>query len=149
MDTLTAGVIVIALVVVATTIGVLWRSRTGRVRSRSGGSRVTPADVGAEGTAFGRDVTLLQFSTEFCAPCRATARILHELGSDRDGVEHVEIDLTDRPDLAGRFGILQTPTTLVLDAEGSVRARIGGAVRPAEVRAAIDDLLGRSNVRTV
>jgi len=148
MDTLTAGVIVIALVVVATTIGVLWRSRTGRVRSRSGGSRVTPADVGAEGTAFGRDVTLLQFSTEFCAPCRATARILHELGSDRDGVEHVEIDLTDRPDLAGLFGILQTPTTLVLDAEGSVRARIGGAVRP-EVRAAIDDLLGRSNVRTV
>lgn len=149
MDTLTAGVIVIALVVVATTIGVLWRSRTGRVRSRSGESRVTPADVGAEGTAFGRDVTLLQFSTEFCAPCRATARVLRELGSHSDGVEHVEIDLTDRPDLAGRFGILQTPTTLVLDGEGSVRARIGGAVRPAEVRAAIDDLLGRSNVRTV
>src|SRR3954468_544880 len=121
MDTLTAGVIVIAIVVIATTIGLLWRSRTGRVRIRSGESRVSPTDVGAEGAAFGRDATPLQFSTEFCAPCRATARVPHEIGSDRDGVEHVEIDLTDRPDLAGRFGILQTPTTLVLDSEGSVR----------------------------
>jgi thiol-disulfide isomerase/thioredoxin len=91
---------------------------------------------------------LVVVATEFCAPCRATARVLGEIGSDLDGVDHLEIDLTDRPDLAQRFGILQTPTTLVLDASGTVRARIGGAARAGEVRSMLDDLLGRNHVRS-
>jgi hypothetical protein len=32
-------------------------------------------------------------------------------------------------DLAAHFGIMQTPTTLILDRHGMVRARIGGAPR--------------------
>jgi thiol-disulfide isomerase/thioredoxin len=149
MDILTAGALIIGLIVVATAIGAVWRSRTGRVRARSGQVRVTPSEVGAAATAFGTKATLLQFSTEYCAPCRATARVLDAIGSASEGVEHVEIDLTDRPDLARRFSVLQTPTTLVLDGEGTVRARIGGAARPAEVRVAIDDLLRSTHVRTV
>jgi thiol-disulfide isomerase/thioredoxin len=149
MDILTAGALILGLVVVATVVGLVWRSRTGRVVARSGEQRVAPSDAGATASAFGAKATLLQFSTEFCAPCRTTARVLGEIGSARDGVEHVEIDLTDRPDLARRFSVLQTPTTLVLDGKGTVRARIGGAARPAEVRATIDDLLRSSNVRTV
>jgi thiol-disulfide isomerase/thioredoxin len=149
MDILTAGALILGLVVVATVVGLVWRSRTGRVVARSRESRVTPSEVGTTASAFGTKATLLQFSTQFCAPCRTTARVLGEIGSARDGVEHVEIDLTDRPDLARRFSVLQTPTTLVLDGKGTVRARIGGAARPTEVRAAIDDLLRSSNVRTV
>jgi thiol-disulfide isomerase/thioredoxin len=149
MDILTAGALILGLVVVATVVGLVWRSRTGRVVARSGEGRVTPSEVGTTASAFGTKATLLQFSTQFCAPCRTTARVLGEIGSARDGVEHVEIDLTDRPDLARRFSVLQTPTTLVLDGKGTVRARIGGAARPTEVRAAIDDLLRSSNVRTV
>ena len=41
-------------------------------------------------------------------------------------MRHVDVDLTDRPDIADRFHVLQTPTTLILDARGVVRARIGG-----------------------
>ncbi|MFF1573298.1 TlpA family protein disulfide reductase [Leifsonia sp. NPDC058292] len=147
MNTLAAGALLLGVVVVATAIGLLWRARTGRVRASTAGETVRPAEVGAAG--FGSGATLLQFSTEFCAPCRSTARVLGGIGAERDGVEHVEIDLTNRPDLAKRFGILQTPTTLVLDGRGTVRARIGGAARPAEVRAAIEDLLGSNHVRTV
>jgi thioredoxin-like negative regulator of GroEL len=68
--------------------------------------------------------------------------VLGAAADDLDGVRHVEVDLTSRPDLAGRFGILQTPTTLVLDASGSVRLRIGGAARPDAVRDTLHTILG-------
>lgn len=147
MNGFVALAVVIGLVAVATVAGLVWRARTGHVRREKAGDRVAASDVGA--ASFGTGATLLQFSTEFCAPCRATARILGEIEAERTGVEHVEVDLTHRPDLAGRFGILQTPTTLVLDGTGTVRARIGGAVRAGEVRSTLDDLLGSTHVRTV
>jgi hypothetical protein len=61
-------------------------------------------------------------------------------------VTHVEVDLGDRPDLARRFGVLQTPTTLLLDSTGAVRARIAGAARPAEASRAVERLLGSDHV---
>jgi thiol-disulfide isomerase/thioredoxin len=110
--------VLIGLVAVATVLGLVWRASQGRVRTASGQ---------IDGIELGSHATLLQLSSEVCAPCRATSKVLggiHELG-----VHHVEVDIADRPDLASRFNILQTPTTLILDASGAVRARIGGAVR--------------------
>ena len=132
--------ILLGLVAVVTAAGVAWRATTGRVRRTRGGEAVRAADVGVE--EFGPRATLLQFSTDFCAPCRTTARVLGVTADQLDGVRHVEVDLTRRPELAGRFGILQTPTTLVLDASGAVRARIGGAARPDAVRATLHTILG-------
>ncbi|MEJ1231244.1 MAG: hypothetical protein WDM88_12335 [Galbitalea sp.] len=51
------------------------------------------------------------------------------------------LDLTHRPDIAAQFNVLQTPTTLILDRSGVIRARIGGAPRQADVRAALDTIL--------
>jgi thiol-disulfide isomerase/thioredoxin len=108
----------LGLVAFATVLGMLWRTSQGRVRVGHG--RVRDIELG-------RRATLLQLSSEVCAPCRATARVLGGLSSG--DVRHVEIDIAARPDLATRFNVLQTPTTLILDREGSVHARIGGAVR--------------------
>ena len=90
---------------------------------------------------LGADATLLQFSTEVCSPCRATHTVLDAVASSRNGIRHVDLDLTHRPDLAGQFNILQTPTTLILDATGTVRARIGGAPTRATVLAELDRIL--------
>jgi thiol-disulfide isomerase/thioredoxin len=136
--------ILLGLVAVVTAAGLLWRATTGRARTVRANEVVSPAEVGVDG--FGGRATLLLFSTEFCAPCRSTARVLDDVAVDVDGVTHVEVDLTDRPELATRFGILQTPTTLVLDATGAVRARIGGAARPADVRLTLHRILGSDHV---
>lgn len=119
-----------ALVAVATALGLLWRGSQGRVRAASG--RI-------DGVELGGRATLLQLSSEVCAPCRATARVLGELSSDE--IRHVEVDVADRPDLATRFNVMQTPTTFILDARGSVLARIGGAVRREVVLAELDRVL--------
>ena len=116
--------ILLGLVVVATALGLLWRASQGRVRAASGKVR---------GIELGGHATLLQLSSEVCAPCRATARVLGAITTE--GVRHVEIDIADRPDLATLFNVLQTPTTLILDSAGAVRARIGGAVRRDVVEA--------------
>lgn len=132
------------LIAVATAVGLLWRATTGRSRDVRGTTLVAAADVGAD--SFGGRATLLQFSTEFCAPCRSTARVLGEVATGTPGVRHVEVDVTGRPELADRFRILQTPTTLVLDGDGAVRARIGGAARADDVRTTLHRILGSDHV---
>jgi thiol-disulfide isomerase/thioredoxin len=84
--------------------------------------------------SFGKKVTFLQFSSEFCAACRQTARLYSELEQVHPEILHIEVDITNRIDLANKFNILQTPTTLVLDANGKVTSRIGGAVKQQTIQ---------------
>lgn len=142
-----ALVALLALVAVATVAGLLWRRTTGRVRQSAGGETqvVRPGDVGTE-QAFGDRGTLLQFSTEFCTFCPATRRTLSGLADRHDGVVHVDIDLTHAAEIARRFDVLQTPTTLVLDSRGAVRARIGGPPNPRELESELARLFGEDDV---
>jgi thiol-disulfide isomerase/thioredoxin len=130
--------ILLGLVAFATVLGIVWKTRTGRVRTAraSDGNAVDLPEVPLAGRA-----TLLQFSTEVCAPCVPTRRVLGQIADSTDGVSHVDLDLTHRPDIAARFNVLQTPTTLILDRAGVIRARIGGAPRQADVRAALESIL--------
>ena len=145
MDWPSALAVGAVLVAVATAIGLLWRSRQGRARSGSG-ERIRAAELGP--VMFGHAATLVQFSTEFCAKCPATARLLGSIADDATGTRHVEVDLTRRADLADRFHVTQTPTTLLLDADGIVRARFSGAPRAHAVRFELDEILGRHHVGT-
>jgi thiol-disulfide isomerase/thioredoxin len=63
---------------------------------------------------LGERATLLQFSSAFCAPCRATRRILEDVASTTPGIAHIEVDAEHHLDVVRRLGILRTPTTLVL-----------------------------------
>jgi thiol-disulfide isomerase/thioredoxin len=145
MDTGTALLVALGLVAVATVLGLIWQRRRGRTVIVHDGTVVRPADVDTA-EAFGSTATLLQFSTELCASCPATRRLLGTLASEHPGVRHVDIDLTHRSDLARRFDVLQTPTILILDRDGHVRARIGGAPRTDELRRELDHLMGADHV---
>ncbi len=133
----------VGLTAVATVLGVGWRSLQGRVRRTDGSTIVRAVDVPGL-RRLPQGATLLQFSTEVCASCTPTRAVLGELASARPGVQHVDLDVTRRPDLATRFRVLQTPTTLILDRKGVVRARIGGAPRRADVAGELDRILEAS-----
>ncbi len=79
----------------------------------------------------------MQFSSAFCAPCRATRRILAEVADVVPGVTHVEIDAESHLDLVRRLDVMRTPTTLVLDAVGRVTNRASGQPRKEQVLAAL------------
>lgn len=115
---------------------VWWDGRFRKVVTREVDSveRVSAAEVGAE---LGERATLLQFSSAFCAPCRATRRTLAEVEGMVDGVRHVELDAESHLELVRRLDILRTPTTLVLDRTGAVVKRASGAPRKPDVIAAL------------
>lgn len=137
-----AGIVVCVVVLVAASaFGVLNRRRSGRVRvrGRDGGKRLGAAELGED---LGERATLVQFSSAFCAPCRATRRVLGEVAGLVPGVTHVEIDAEDHLDLVRELDILKTPTVLVLDADGRVVRRATGQPRKADVIAALGEAVG-------
>lgn len=104
-----------------------------------GRGRLGAAELGAE---LGERATLVQFSSAFCAPCRATRRVLDDVAGLVPGVTHVEIDAEGRLQLVRALGILKTPTVLVLDADGRIVRRAVGQPRKADVIAALGEAVG-------
>ena len=128
----------VLVLVLASAFG-LWRARRDgrlRVRTKDDAVRLSAAELG---TALGERATLVQFSSAFCQPCRATRRVLTEVVGMVDGVAHVELDAEEQLDLVRRLEILRTPTVLVLDAGGRVVRRAAGQPRRADVIAALGE----------
>jgi thiol-disulfide isomerase/thioredoxin len=138
----TAGLIALVVaLVVATGSGLAWRRREGRLSTSSRatrGGQLTEADLREP---LGSRATLVQFSTAFCAPCRATRQILTDVAGAVDGVAHVEIDAESQLELVRRLDIYTTPTVLVLGPDGEIAVRASGQPRKADVIAAIGKLV--------
>lgn len=137
--------LIAALVGIAMLAGAYWKAQTGRAKLVKSGELVDLVKLqaiknGQPVTKFGRKATVLQFSTEVCSQCKQTARLFSEVEKQHRDLLHIEVDVTNRLDLAAHFKVLQTPTTLVLDASGRVKARIGGAPKPATIKAELAKL---------
>ncbi|MEU6003049.1 thioredoxin family protein [Streptomyces sp. NPDC047197] len=114
------------------------QGREADVRRRDAGDRIDePAPGVWAGRELGERATLVQFSSAFCQPCRATRRVLADVAEMVPGVSHVEIDAEAELELVRHLRILTTPTVLVLDADGRVVRRATGQPRKADVIAAL------------
>ena len=135
---MTGLVVCVAVLAAASAYGMLHRRRSGRVRvrGRDDGKRLGADRLGGE---LGERATLVQFSSAFCAPCRATRRVLGEVAGMVPGVAHIEIDAEEHLDLVRELDLLKTPTVLVLDADGRVVRRATGQPRKADVIAALGE----------
>ena len=139
----TGGLIALTTALVAASaLGLMLRRRAGRFRA----AQVSPVPDGPDpdvlteadlGGPLGRQATLVQFSTAFCAPCRPTRQILAQVAGMVDGVTHIEVDAAARLDLVRRLRISSTPTVLVLGPDGAVAKRAVGLPRKADVIAAL------------
>lgn len=137
-----AGLLIAVLVLLAASAFGLYRKRTdGRMRTREpradGAAAAAPLIEPTLGGPLGARATLVQFSSAFCAPCRATRVLLAKVAEDVDGVAHYDLDAEAHLDLVRELGILRTPTTLVLDPSGRETARAGGVPRREQVLAAV------------
>jgi len=142
------GVLVLVVVLaLAIVFGLVRAATDGRFRGThrvrgavAGPEEVRPVGV-LDGTGLATDLgeraTLLQFSSAFCAPCRATRRVLADVAAAVPGVAHLEVDAEDHLELVRQVGVLRTPTTLVLDAAGVEVTRAAGVPRKEQVLAAL------------
>ncbi|CAN2226630.1 thioredoxin, thioredoxin [Candidatus Nanopelagicaceae bacterium] len=95
---------------------------------------ITPAMIGAD---LGSRATLLQFSSAFCGPCRATRLLIEDVTADMGDVAHVELDAEANLELVRQLDIRSTPTTLFINAAGNEVGRAVGAPKRDQVLAAI------------
>ncbi|SBS74664.1 Thiol-disulfide isomerase or thioredoxin [uncultured Microbacterium sp.] len=143
VDLLNAVLILAALLAATVGVGVYLRWQQGRPCRVDPDEVVDPRRFGA--AQLGDAATLLQFSSEMCSRCPGVHRTLAAIADSSPGVVHYDVDLTHRPDIAKHFHVLQTPTTLILDSDGVVQTRFGGA--PS--RDVIELELGRVTASTV
>ena len=147
------GLGVLVAVLIAATVFALWRRRTdGRLRTVDRPTAAAGADAAGHsgddarfpasdlGITLGDRATLVQFSTAFCQPCRATRRVLGEVADLVDGVVAVEVDAEAHLDVVRQLNVMRTPTVFVLDGHGVVVRRASGQPRKADVIAAIGAL---------
>lgn len=74
---------------------------------------------------------IVYFTTPDCAPCKTIQRpALYQVSKLMgENLEVVEIDATERPDLAKTWGVLSVPTTFLLDARGEAKYVNHGVTR--------------------
>jgi thiol-disulfide isomerase/thioredoxin len=114
-------------------------TRTTSARAAAG-ERLDPKVLAALGVAPA-EATLLQFSSAFCAPCRAVRRVSSEVAAMLPGVQHIEVDAESHLDEVRALDIWRTPTLLVLDAQGRVTRRATGVPSKPQLIAALSDAL--------
>ncbi len=141
MDLVAALIALSGLLAATAALGVVLTWRQGRARPVSEHEVIEPRRLGAD--ALGERATLLQFSTELCARCPGVHRTLADIADRHEGVRHLDIDVTHRPDIAKHFHVLQTPTTFVLDSDGVIRTRFGGAPSRDVLELELNRLVGQ------
>ncbi|MEZ7820491.1 MAG: thioredoxin family protein [Aquiluna sp.] len=135
----------IALILLATLTGLGYRFFQGRGHSVSGAQCIELEKLnilknGEEVTEFGKEATVVLFSTEYCGQCPAVRRSLSKLEYRKGGLLFIEADITHRIDLAAHFNISQTPTVFVLNPAGEIRFRIGGVPKPRTIETELEKL---------
>jgi thioredoxin-like negative regulator of GroEL len=128
--------IIVATLIVATVIGVATKRNQGRFKVKHNFHPLVSArDIGA---SLGDRATVLQFSSAFCSPCRATRMTLEHVVPEFSGIAYIEVDAESHLDLVRRLHINQTPTTIFLDAQGQEVGRAVGAPKRSQVVAVLE-----------
>jgi thiol-disulfide isomerase/thioredoxin len=136
------GAIVLAAALLLTAALAWWsRSRNGAIRPAAGaeaGSGLDPVFERLGVRPEAADLTVVQFSTAFCAPCRTTRARLQQLQTTRPGLAYVHVDAESHLDEVRELDVRRTPTLFYLDREGQLIGRSSGAPRAEELTALVD-----------
>jgi thiol-disulfide isomerase/thioredoxin len=126
---------IIVVIGAATAYGLWYQKSRGKIQAKAiSGTALTSAIIGGE---LGSRATLVQFSSAFCTPCRATRTLLENVVTDLKDVRHVEIDAETNLELVRKLDIRSTPTTLILNSFGVEVGRAVGAPKRDQVLAAL------------
>ncbi len=129
----------VIVLVLASAYGFWWKLSRGAIRSNKAipGHQLTAAKLGE---ALGSRATMVQFSSAFCAPCRATHSLLSQMVLSMDDVKHIHIDAESHLELVRELDIRSTPTSLFINKEGIVVGRAAGTPKREQVLAALSNI---------
>ena len=134
MKSLTPLLVVLAL---AIAFGVWYTRSRGEFRKKKtvNGPKL---DAGVIGVELGSRVTMVQFSSAFCSPCRATKALLEDMVKTMPDVRYAHIDAESHLELVRQLDVRSTPTTLFLNSAGFEVGRAMGTPKRSQVLAAVN-----------
>ncbi|MBD0744834.1 thioredoxin [Streptomyces sp. CBMA152] len=95
------------------------------------GQAVAGVDVVTDAT-FAREVleadlpVLVEFTAEWCGPCRQLAPVLRDIAFEEgDRLKVVQLDVDKDPETTVRYGVLSMPTLMVFRAGEPVKSMVG------------------------
>jgi len=89
-------------------------------------------------------VVAVDFTAEWCPPCRMMEPIIEQAARDYAGrIRIVQMDTDDNPATMVKLGVLGLPTLLIFR-DGAIVDRITGAVKPTILRQRLDAVLAAS-----
>ena len=118
------------MLALASAYGISYQRSRGAIRDKERAGIITAQMIGAP---LGARASLVQFSSAFCTPCRATRALLENVVEGLSDVVHIDIDAEDHLELVRELNILSTPTTLILDSKGHEVGRAVGAPKREHV----------------
>ena len=135
------GFVLLGVLILSIAFGIYRKLSEGKLR----GEIVPPLQGLTEHLHLDHDhppqVTFLQFSSEFCQPCRVTTKVLDEVTNSFPAICHIELDVAEHMDLVKTYGITRTPTTLIIDKAGTVHFRATGIPKKTELNTAVNELV--------
>jgi thiol-disulfide isomerase/thioredoxin len=138
------GVVVLVGALAATAVLAWWmRTRNGAVRTVGQEVATVPDALARLGVRAGQaDLTVVQFSTAFCGPCRATKARLQQLQATRPGLAVIHVDAESHLEEVRELDVRRTPTLFYVGHDGALLGRSSGAPRPDELTALVDAQMG-------
>jgi thiol-disulfide isomerase/thioredoxin len=126
----------LVVLVAASAFGIWFQRTRGEFRRKKtiNGPRMTVQQIGSP---LGVRVTMVQFSSAFCSPCRATRVLLEQMVQSMSDVTYAHIDAESNLELVRQLNILSTPTTLFLNRDGVEVGRAMGTPKRSQVLAAV------------
>ena len=131
------SLIPIAIVLLASTAFGIWYKRSrGEFRAKKSlhGPTLTAQIIG---TPLGSKATMVQFSSAFCSPCRATKVLLEHMVETMPEIHYAHIDAESHLELVRKLDIRSPPTTLFLNSAGVEVGRAMGTPKRDQVLKAL------------
>ncbi|MDI3404438.1 thioredoxin family protein [Streptomyces cavernicola] len=93
-------------------------------------AEVTDEDFAAEVLGVADRAVLVQFTAEWCGPCRQLAPVLAELAREEaERLKVVQLDVDRNPRTTLAYAVMATPTLLVFRGGEPVRSMVGARAK--------------------
>jgi thiol-disulfide isomerase/thioredoxin len=126
----------IGILALTTAFGLYWRSQQGKLKTPAvAGNQISNEEISKiirhkssfmvnsdlldqHQMQLGKNVTLLQFSSAFCSPCKATAHVISQIVTGMDDVVYIQVASEENLKLVEKFDIKSTPTVIFFNRDG-------------------------------
>ena len=146
----------IGILALTTVFGLYWRSQQGKLKTPAvEGNRISNEEISKiirhkssfmvnsdlldqHQMQLGKNVTLLQFSSAFCSPCKATAVVISQIVQGMDDVVYIQVPSEENLKLVEKFDIKSTPTVIFFNRDGIEVGRAAGIPTKEQVMISIN-----------